>query len=87
MTYGVGQAAGWRRRGASRDEFPKKAELVLQVSCASVCTGDLVAVCFVRVVLGHERGAEVIDNSPGRDPGFCTGPLAAVAKLPERVGN
>lgn len=31
-----GQAAGWRRRGASRDEFPKKAELVPSFLCISL---------------------------------------------------
>lgn len=51
-----------------------------------VCTGDLVAVCFCAGGLGprERRGGDWI-NSPGRDPGFCTGPLAAVgAVLPQK---
>lgn len=54
-----GLAAGWRRRGASREEFPKKAELVpfpVHQFAPAIWWRSV----SVRVVLGRERGAEVI---------------------------
>lgn len=55
-----GRAAGWRRRGASRGEFPEKAELVPSFLCISLHPANWWLFLSVRVVFGRGKDAEVI---------------------------
>lgn len=59
-----GRAAGWRKRGASRGEFPKKAELVPSFLCISLHPANWWRSLSVRVVFGLRRDVEVIGLVP-----------------------
>lgn len=77
-----GRAAGWRRRGASGGEFPRKAELIPSFMCISLHPASRWRTLSVRVVFGRGRDEAVIGLirvgaartgfCPGSCPGSCS---------------